>query len=769
MSRLDFLILLVLLIPFSIEAYTISGIILEKDSREPLPYCDVIITEIREGSFTNENGYFAIKIKEQGDYTIQVHRIGYKTKNYKISVSKSVENIRIYLVSESFRLKRTVVKGSRIKDKYDPNFSNIRIFTSEIRSIPNFIESDILNVLAMLPGATRKNDISSALYVRGGKPDQNLILLDGAVLFSPYHLGGIFSTFNTDAIKSVNFMPGGYPAEYGGRLSSVLDIATKEGRKDKYTGIFEIGLLSSKFFLEGPIWKKGSLFLSYRRTYFDIIVDAFTKTYNHFVDTTKKTDFIFPYYFHDFNGKGTYYIDNKTKIAVSGLYGEDIIHLDIPNSEDTTEGFTGKVRLLWSNRMVSGELSRIINPLNIVKFQTTYSSYLNIFDLGGLYNIDNEIHNFSTNIKYICNSFSNNSITLKGEFLRTKFIYKNRISLEEGIDSTENYSQRVFSSSVSVGDVIRIGEIFVINPGLRLNYFSESNRFFLSPRLNIKYLLQEDLSINTAYGYYSQNIATFKKSENIFSQFFGDLWFPVMAKYKEPRSMIFVTGLEYWFNKEYPLTLQLYTKKFYNILSFAYNSYSLDSLIAEDGLSTGFEILIRKDQGRITGWLGYTFSITEMQGADGWYYPENDQRHNIQLVGNYNFSKTFRMGFSLSCATGMPYTGPAGMYPDYVYMYDPINDNYNGFDQGVEQSDCGVVVVNGKYNTLRFQSYKKIDLSLSKDFHIFKMKSRISLSVINVLNFNNPIFYFYDTFTNPPTKHSIYLPIFPSISFRGEF
>jgi hypothetical protein len=127
------------------------------------------------------------------------------------------------------------------------------------------------------------------------------------------------------------------------------------------------------------------------------------------------------------------------------------------------------------------------------------------------------------------------------------------------------------------------------------------------------------------------------------------------------------------------------------------------------------------------------------------------------------------MGFSLSYATGMPYTGPAGMYPDYVYMYEPINDNYNGIDQGVEQSDCSVIIVNGRYNTLRFQSYKKIDLSLSKDFHIFKMKSRISLSVINVLNSENPIFYFYDTFTNPPKKHSIYLPIFPSISFRGEF
>jgi hypothetical protein len=643
------------LIPFSIKSYTISGVILEKDTREPLPYCDVMINEIGQGSFTNENGYFTIKVKQKGEYIIKIHRIGYETKDYKVNISESIENLRIYLIKESIRLKKTVVKGMRIKDKYDPNFSNIRIFTSEIRAIPNFIESDILNILAMLPGALRKNDISSALYVRGGKPDQNLILLDGAVLFSPYHLGGIFSTFNTDAIKSVNFMPGGYPAEYGGRLSSILDIATKEGRKDKYTGIFEIGLLSSKFFVEGPIWKK---------------------------------DFIFPYYFHDFNGKGTYYIDNKTKIAVSGLYGEDVIHFDIPDYEDTTEGFTGKARLLWSNRMVSGEVSRIINPLNIVKFQTTYSSYLNIFDLGGLYNIDNEIHNFSTNIKYICNSFSNNSITLKGEFSRTKFIYTNRISPGEGIDSTENYSQRVFSSSVSAGDVIRAGEIFVINPGLRLNYFSESNRFFLSPRLNIKYLLQEDLSINVAYGYYSQNIATFKKSENIFSQFFGDLWFPVMAKYKEPKSMIFITGFEYWFNKEYPLTLQLYTKRFYNILSFASNSYSLDSLISENGLSTGAEILIRKDQGRITGWLGYTFSITEMQGVDGWYYPENDQRHNIQLVGNYNFSKTFRMGFSLSYATGMPYTGPAGMYPDYVYMYDPINDNYNGIDQGIEQSDC---------------------------------------------------------------------------------
>lgn len=765
-KKIKFVLLSVVLsLPWVLSAYTISGVIYEKGSREPLPYCNVFIRGTGEGVFTGNNGYFVLRTDSIGKYEIVVQRLGYKKATIVVQIRDNRSDLKIPLEKQSLYMKKSVIRGERLKNIYDPNFSNVRVVSSQMRMMPNFIEPDLFNVIAMLPGAVRRNDISSALYVRGGKPDQNLILLDGAVIFSPYHLGGIYSTFNMDAIKSVNFMPGGFPAYYGGRLSSVLDISTKEGRKDRFGGSFDIGLLSSKLFIESPIFKKGSLFLSYRRTYFDLVADAFRNSYNHFAGSVNKIDFVFPYYFHDFNGKTTYYIDNTTKISLSGLYGQDVIHFDIPDDLDTTGQKTDKIRFTWNNRMVSGNIIKFLNPLNSFNLQVTYSAYLNIFNAADIFKVNNQIHNFSANFKYESEQFKNNKITLQGEFNRTKFVYNNIIEIGEGIDSTFGYNERIFYSAVSVSDIYRLKNRFVINPGLRLNYFSEGKRFFLSPRLNMKYILNKNLSLNAAYGYYSQYITTLKYSENIFSQFFGDLWFPVRKKYEIPKSMIYIIGAEYWLNDEYPVSVQLYTKRFYNILSYNGNSYNLDSLISENGLSSGVEFLIRKEEGKITGWIGYTLGITEMHGKDGWYYPDNDQRHNIQVVGKFHFSNTFDMGIHLSFATGMPYTGPAGMYPDYGSMYDPINDNY--YSDGTYES--GITVANGKYNSLRFEPYRRIDIGLTKKFMLFKMKSGISLNVINVFNFRNPIFYYYDTSINPPTKHSFYLPIFPSISFRGTF
>ncbi|MCD6245449.1 TonB-dependent receptor [candidate division WOR-3 bacterium] len=765
-GKIKFILTLVLIaMPEVLSAYTISGVVYEKGSREPLPYCNVFIKGTEEGVFTGDNGYFVLRTDSLGKYEIVVQRLGYKKETIIIQISDNISGLEIPLVKQSLYMKKSVIRGKRLKDIYDPNFSNVRVVSSQMRIMPDFIEPDLFNVIAMLPGAVRRNDVSSALYVRGGKPDQNLILLDGAVLFSPYHLGGIFGTFNMDAIKSVNFMPGGFPAYYGGRLSSVLDISTKEGRKDSFGGSYDIGLLSSKLFVEGPIFRKGSVFLSYRRTYFDIVADAIRNSYNYFVDSMNKSDFVFPYYFHDFNGKTTYYIDNMTKVSLSGLYGEDVIHFDLPDDSDSTGQKTNKVRFTWNNRMVSGNVLKLLNPLNSLNLQVTYSAYLNIFNAADIFEINNQIHNFSVNFKYESEQFVNNKITLQGEFNRTKFMYNNVISIEEDTISGFDYNERVFYSAVSVSDIYRLKNKFVINPGLRLNYFSEGKRFFLSPRLNMKYVLNKYLSLNAAYGYYSQYITTLKYNENIFSQFFGDLWFPVRKKYKIPKSMIYIIGAEYWLNDEYPVSMQIYTKRFYNILSYSGNSYNLDSLISENGLSSGVELLIRKEEGKVTGWIGYTLGITEMRGKDGWYYPDNDQRHNIQIVGKFHFSKSFDMSVHLSFATGMPYTGPAGMYPDYASMYDPINDNY--YSDSIYGG--GISIANGKYNSLRFEPYKRVDIGFSKKFVLFKMDSRISFNVINVFNFRNPIFYYYDTFSNPPIRHSFYLPIFPSISFRGTF
>ncbi len=748
-SRLRFIYISVFLILFfsRLHATIISGIVREKETEEPLPYATVVI-ENHVSGFTDENGFFSFIIEKGDSFDITVLYGGYTPYHTTVKGEGKIFLDNIFLERKIYKLKHTVVKSTK-KSLERPNTS-ITLTSSSFRNIPSFIEEDITSVISTLPGVVKRNDFSSALYVMGGKPDQNLILMDNAVIYSPYHLGGIFSTFNSYAIKSVNLLSGNFPAEFGNRISAVMQLTTKDGRKDKFSAGGEISLISTKLFLEGPITDKWTFFITGRRTYLDMLVSAGVKLYE--AVTGNNTDFIFPYYFYDVNFSTSYKPDINTKIKFSSMTGSDIIYF----AEDTF-----KLDMRWTNTFYNLSIYRFLPPTSSVELTLSYSKYQNLFDILSILTSDNSIKTPALKLKY-SNKFSFIKPELFIEYRRPDFSYSTEIS----VDTTHNWEYSQTSSYIGIGSTIGIEfipNVFIIKPGIRETYYFERKEYALSPRIESSYSINENTIIYASAGKYYQNMSTLRREGNFFSSFLGDLWFSIDSQYPLTSSETFTAGIKHWIKGVYPFKLEYYYRKMNNVYSFTGEKNDPYILKSEDGLSSGIMTMIQKKEGKWSGWISYTFGITVMQDSTGnWYYPIQDQRHNIQILGNYSINKNFSGGIHIALGSGMPFTGPVGDYVDYSDFYNFVTGEYDTLPY------LPISVIKSEHNQMRFPWYNRVDINLTYSFKIKRFKGAIFLNVINVFNTPNPIFYYYDTFQNPPVRYAFYMPIIPTLGIRGE-
>lgn len=356
---------------------TISGFIQDKENGEPISYANVFLKNTSYGTVTNNDGYFYFKIDSIGNFTLIVSMMGYKPVEKNLIIKKNTaKKINLYMETVAIELGEITKTGEIEKFKQDVRISTINLSNNDLRSSPVVLEPDIFRTIQLLPSATAGNDFSSALYVRGGSPDQNLILFDGITVYNPYHLGGVFSTFNTDAVKEANFMAGGFPAKYGGRMSSVLSILNREGNSKNFEGQGNISLISSKLLLEGPI-PKGSFLIAGRRTYFDGLWELIRKPINKKRDNDLSP---FPYYFYDFQGKINIDINQKHRTTFSGFLGDDVLNIEETNtwgSEEDKDYSKSKFSIdwVWGNRTVSLKHRWIITPNLIGKFSLARSKF----------------------------------------------------------------------------------------------------------------------------------------------------------------------------------------------------------------------------------------------------------------------------------------------------------------------------------------------------------------------------------------------------------
>ncbi len=668
----------------------LSGSVKDKQTGESLIKAVVRIQELpNAGIISNEYGFYSLTLPK-GNYSALVSQVGYETLVQKIKLDSS-QSINFYLQTKNV-LKEVVVESSRKNDNLTKaQMGTETINMSSISKVPViFGEKDLLKTIQLLPGVKSAGEGNSGFFVRGGGADQNLILLDEAPVYNATHLLGFFSTFNSDAIKDATIIKGNSSSQYGGRLSSVLDVKMKEGNNQDYTVNGGIGLISSKVSVEGPLQKnKSSFILSGRRTYADVFLKA----------TEKFKDNIL--YFYDLNAKANYQINAKNKVYISGYFGRDELGLGQDFGIDWGNK-TGTVR--W-NKIISNKLF-----LNTSFIYSDYNYNVKLKNGETNFNINSEIKD--VNLKQDYTFYANTQNTLRFGFnsilhnikpstfsgtVINSVAKSGRNGLENALYLTNNYKatnqltidygMRLSMYSLMGGDVYNMYENGVVRSSIKLSPSSFGKTYAnLEPRITSNYRIDDEKSIKAGY---ARNVQHLHLLSNAVASSPSDQWignsYNIKPEIADQLSVGYVTKL---FKNNFELTAEAYYKHLQNQIDYKdgaeINTVSdVESvLLYGTGRAYGLELLLKKKEGRLTGWIGYTLSKTErkIEGINEgkWYNARQDRTHDISVVGIYDLNERWSISGVFVYNTGDAVTYPTGKYNlqgQTLYQYAARNAN----------------------------------------------------------------------------------------------
>ena len=758
---------------------SINGFVRNTSDGEPISYANVFISNTSIGTTTNRDGYFVISNLPLGEYELNVSMIGYGS--YK-SIVNLIENtparLDISMAEQVIESTEILVTAERQKFERSIESSQISLDIREINSAPAFIEPDVFRTLQMLPGVQTTSDFSSALYVRGSTPDQNLIMLDGIVVYNPYHLGGIFSTFNTDAIKEAVFHAGGFPARYGGRMGAILNVVNREGNVNKIQGMANISLISSKALLEGPLprWRgmKGSWMISGRRTYFDSVIDALKIPIGKKADGTEEY-FQFPYFFYDYQIKINLDVNQDHRITYSRFYGDDILNYSYEEKEsynnanvsrDSEFGFT--IDWPWGNR-TNGVIWRwIMSPELVAKTFVSNSRYRFDLDLGftsrDTYTYLDSATTIFTDVNWrLYDIIDDNSIETEltwdvnnSHQITSGFQLKSiRFDLGQEVNFTTQDTSVTFSPltlenntreiSFFVQDRWDFSEKLKFQLGLRGTDYNLHDKLYFDPRIGMKYHYSANIALKLNWGLYHQFLTTANNQDENLR--LVELWLGIPEDKPAAVSQHLIAGLEYMSPKNIFYRLEIYQKDFNNLLTLKQGNQNTMENDQTDtpfnefwdtrGNSWGIELLLKKSSGRLNGWLGYTYASTKyFTEPNGWHHPNFDRTHTLNIVGNYELTKNLEISTALTQSSGNPYTKILGR----VYDWD---QNLNT-DTYWYPFDSYIV---GEKNTERYDDYFRIDVGMTrKGGYLFGVvKYDTYWQIMNVTRHLNAFSYAYRT------------------------
>ena len=786
---------------------SISGFVRDISNGEPISYANVFISNSTNGSTTNRDGYFAISDLQVGKYELNVTMIGFAS--YKDSVELLTnESVRLDIVLRSQVLESSeiLVTAERQKFQRAIESSQISLDIRELNSAPAFIEPDVFRTLQMLPGVQTTSDFSSALYVRGSTPDQNLIMLDGIAIYNPYHLGGIFSTFNTDAIKEADFRAGGFSARYGGRMGAILNVINREGNTEKIKGSANLSLISSKILIEGPVpkWRgiKGSWMFSGRRTYIDKVVNALKIPNGEKSEDGSDIYYEFPYYFYDYQIKANIDLNQDHRLTFTRFYGDDVLDFSYEDPIRVTQGNNVTVQQEfhlgldwpWGNKTNGLTWRWIISPKTIAKTFISSSRYRFDFDLSFV-DRDTYIYSDSTAINFT--NFNWNIYDLiKDRTIETEVQYKlsknhsltagaqlRNIDFDLGINYELTTQDTFFTwnplylknstqeFAVFAQDRWEVSKNLKIRGGLRMTDYNLHDKVYLDPRLGVKYNLSDNIALKTNWGLYHQFLTTANNQDENLR--LVELWLGIPENKPASISEHLITGLEYMSKENIFYRIELYKKTFDNLLTLKqdnaneFEGVSQDSTINEfwdtRGNSKGVELLIKKSSGRFNGWVGYTFSETKyFTQPNGWYSPNFDRTNTLNIVANFEINSDLEFSAALTQSTGNPYTKILGR------VYDWEQNLYN--DSYWYPVDSYLV---GDKNTERYEDYFRVDVGMTrKGGNIFGLKYDTYWQIMNLTRHLNILIYNYRTKTDPLTGNQLGvqrqpIPMFPLIFTFG--
>ncbi|MGZ3810358.1 MAG: TonB-dependent receptor [Mucilaginibacter sp.] len=680
-TLLSFLFLLTVLTSFGQKKYTISGTIKDESTGEQLIGATIRIKELpQSGTVTNSYGFYSIYAPE-GDYTLLFTYTGYEPITKQISLHQNtIINLPLPVKND---LKEVVIRADA------PNNDNIaspqmgveKLNMAQINQVPILLgERDILKTISLLPGVKSAGEGNTGFYVRGGASDQNLILLDEATVYNASHFFGFFSTFNSDAIKDVSLYKGGMPAEYGGRLSSVLDIKMNEGNNKDFTVQGGLGLISSRIKVEGPLVKdKGSFMISARRTYIDFFLKASS-------DSTVKGSSI---YFYDLNAKVNYHFDDKNAIYLSGYFGKDV--LGLKNTFGTTWGnSTGTVRFnhLFNNRLFSNTSLVFSNYNYVIQSFISNDSFKATSQITDInlkedlaYSMgDNHTLKFGFNILH--HDIAPGDISSSQSSSFTSKSTEKRYGYENALYVSDEWKA---GSKLTLLYGLRLSGMFLLGPGTFKTYDAQGNAtssntyasgasvktyINLEPRFSASYTLNDDNSLKFSYNRNTQNIHLLNNST---SSTPTDLYMMSSNNIKPEIADQISTG---WFKnfKEntYEFSAEIYYKWLQNQIDYKDGAQLLVNQDVESqltygtGRAYGVELFLKKKYGRFNGWIGYTLSRTERKFSainnDSYYPATQDRTHDLSVVGIYQLNKRWTFSGAFVYGTGNAVTYPTGKY-----------------------------------------------------------------------------------------------------------
>jgi len=742
---------------------TISGFVKDESNGESLIAVNVFLKDTSIGTITNKSGYYIISSVPPGLFTVVFSYIGYEQKEIEVNVEKKFKRIlNVTLKPKVLKTQEIVVTSERETKEKEVKISTMRLTARSLKKAPQMAEADLMRILQMLPGVLTLSEFSSGLYVRGGTPDQNLILLDGTEVYNANHLFGIFSTFDVDAVKEVELMKGGFPAEYGGRLSSVLNITNKDGNQKEFEGKASIGLISTKTTLQGPVGK-GAWFFSGRRTYIDYIINAAERNAKGSLKESLK---IIPdYYFYDLHFKLYQDFGHQDKLALTFYRGQDVLNFSYDPFEFTFQ---------WGNKVFTGKWTHIFNEKLFTNFYATISNYKVLVDRDDAFftgRFDNAVNDVTirTDIEY----FPTNRHVVK-----FGLIYKN---LGADFFQKLNKQELLFTSGGSqissyLQDNWKITPLLRLRYGIRVNFylpdvfvntydrvrFQSENRFDFEPRFAFRYRLTENTTLKGSWGRYFQyiNIVPFGNAD--FS--FLDVWFPSDNSYEPGEAYHYILGFE----TELPFNLQLdsevYYKNMHHLCEFIPGVNEVlegkDLFYSGNGYAYGTDFYFEKKIGKFTGWLSYFWSCTKRKfpeinnGKE--YFPKYDRRNSFNIIGNYQFNNRWSLNFAWTYGTGQAYTQPVGHYQ-------------------LKWLENKLYLVQGEQkNISRLPAYHRFDIGVRYERNVNKLflnKWTFYLQIFNLYNRQNTWFRNVDFKEDlPPEAIEVgMLPIVPTLGFEFYF
>jgi hypothetical protein len=776
---------------FAQKKLTIQGYVQDASSDEKIVSVTIWSPFQKKGTVTNNYGYFSMTFAKDSA-SVLFTATGYKYKEIFFDENNSDSILIIRLEKLKISKEEVRVVGTKERPIQERTLmGQITVPIEQIKAMPRFLgEADVLKAIQLLPGIQQGTEGTSGLLVRGGGPDQNLILLDGTPVYNTQHLFGIFSNFNADAIKNVEVYKGGFPARFGGRLSSVIDIVTKDGDMHKVHGEASIALIMSRFTLEGPIKKgKTSFLIGARRSYLDVLAQPFIKK----AARDEGIDLNFGAFIYDVNLKVNHIVSKKDRLFLTFFSSQDFLKFKV---KENFNGSSSEQRLrlgygnligtfrwnhiynkkLFSNTIINYTNYRFTTGIELSDKDPSGSSnfaakyYSGIYDIGGNMNFDyrpNATHAIKFGGGILHHVFTPGAASVKvtdnsTQLIDTAFNTKRQGSLEGNVYFEDDWE---------------ITSKFKANLGVHTSFFQAKTKFYpsIQPRIGLRYLLPKDWAVKLGYTRMAQFIHLLTNSTTTLPT---DLWVPSTDRVKPMRSQQIALGVAktIW-NNQFEASIEGYYKTMDGVIEYKDGASYLNSSTDDwdtkveqgKGLSRGIEFLLQKKSGRTTGWFGYTLSKSDRtfeQINFGKTFPyKYDRRHDVELVVIHKINKKWEIsgnwGFSTANNISLPLTNYATA--NINSPYDPSGFGFNG-NQTIDY-------YNGR-NGFRLLNYHRLDFGITHTKQKKRYTKIWNLSFYNLYNRKNPFYYYLDYVginQEGTVKAITLLPIIPNLSFTIKF